>query len=89
MNIEFRKKYEIVTGIINNIEESFTIGSLFAACELIGNKYNIVMTLQDVLCIIYGLYDGFELNREVAPDGTISFRKIAMYGAYDNYTSTR
>ena len=47
------------------------------------------MTLQDVLCIISGLYDGFELNREVAPDGTISFRKIAMYGAYDNYTSTR
>ena len=88
MDIEFRKKYEIVTSILNNSEEPFTIGGLFATCELIGSKYNVPIALKDVLCIVSGLYDGFELNREVSEDG-VYFRKTSMYGAYDDYTSTR
>lgn len=90
MNIEFRKKYEIITSVIENCGEvAFTIGDLYAVCENIGKKYGISLNIKDVLYVLSNLYDGFEIRKEVTPDGTVSFRKTLVYGTYEDYVSAR
>lgn len=90
MTIEFRKKYEIVTSVIDNCgNEPFTINSLYVACEKIAQQYGLSFNSKDVLCVLSDLYDGFEINREVSEDGTVSFRRTAMFGVYEDKVSSR
>ena len=90
MNIEFRKKYEIVKSIIDNYgDETFTPSGLLLLSEKIGNKYDISFSIKEVLAVLANLYDSFEINREIAQDGTISFRKSELYGIYEDKVSAR
>lgn len=79
MNTEFTIKYTIIESVINYLnDQMFSINDVLIGSTFISNKYNIKITLSDVLCVISNLYDSFEIDKFVLENGLILFEKSQM-----------
>ena len=90
MEIEFRKKYEIIKSVINNLGDvEFTIADLHLMGKKVAETYGITIEMKDVAMVILDLYDSYEVAQVVLPDNKVCFRKSLFYGEYEEYVSTR
>lgn len=90
MNIEFEKKYTIITSVIDNYGKTpFSGKDLLITSANIGKMHGININANDVLRVVADLYDSFEINRIISEDGSVRFAKSLMYGYEENKVSSR
>lgn len=88
MNNDFIKKYEIVESVFEN-SSSLNLNELLQVSNMLGVKYEITITYEELLTIVAGLYDSFDIDKEVLETGEIRFKKSVMANFYEKNVSTR
>lgn len=88
MNNDFIKKYEIVESVFES-SNSLNLNELLQVSNMLGVKYEITITYEELLTIVAGLYDSFDIDKEVLETGEIRFKKSVMANFYEKNVSTR